>query len=220
MEQNRNDIIDNYLLNTMPDNERKEFEQQLSHDSELGKEVAVQKEIIYAVQERAARENTTTIRNRVRTKRMLIRTFSITPIAVAASIIAAIMIIDLNKINSLNNNQQFIAYLDYSCDEIRNSYDTMRGCTEVADAILSATEAIKNQEYKNADFIIEKALLEQQTDFDPNSKQQVEERDDMIYLQAISAIKQNKPRRAKKLLRQLIDTRYDEQAKYMLEQLE
>ncbi len=216
--------IDNYLLGKMPDAERQAFEQEMEADAALKREVALQREIISALCEQASieqqvRQDAEAVRQRVgqhekhisKTHRLTISIIS--SIAVAACLTVAFIIPQLNRL-------QDIPTPDYSSIHDMYSQSTIRGGDNIFSTISEATALMDNSRYGEA-YNILSAATEQMGNVTRDNKQQYEIKEDLLYLQAVCAIKRHQLFRSKRLLRQVADMKgnHQQEAEQLLRQI-
>lgn len=206
--------IDNYLLGKMSDTERAAFEQQLAADAALRQKTALQREIINAIREQAAieqkvRQQVKEIDLRIKRQRK-IRRWAIgilSPVAVAACLMAAVLIPQLHRLQNMPSPE-------YA--SIAGAYSNLRGFSDIPEI----TDLMDKGMYVEADEMIT-ASIESLGDVTPDDSQQYETKEDLLYLQAVCAINQHRLLRSKRLLRQVADMKglHRQEAEQLLKQI-
>lgn len=196
--------IDKYLAGQMTEDEKLQFERLLSaDDSSLRDEMELQKEIILAIRRRSLKEMLQDEEDSIQKekeghhKRVVRWTLrSVASIAVAACFIGMIVIgPQMSRLSGLGESTIYAE----TAIEMMNAYSQLKGCEESAEIILQANEYMQKGDYKQADAILEKVLLDKK-DITPENRQAWSEKEDILYLQALCAIKQHQLYRSRRLL--------------------
>lgn len=199
--------IDKYLSGQMTEEEKLQYERLLSaDDSSLRDEMELQKEIILAIRRRSLKEmlqrEEETIQkekneHHKRIARWTLR--SVASFAVAACFVGVIVIgPQMSRLSGLGDSSIYAE----TAIEITNAYSQLKGCEESAAVILQANEYMRQGEYKQADAILEIALSDKK-DISSEYQQAWSEKEDMLYLQALCAIKQHQLYRSRRLLNEV-----------------
>lgn len=224
----RTELIDRYLLGEATAGEKMQVERLLS-DPELSledrdkfrKDMELQKEIILAIQKQGLKEmlqqadekNEKEEEHHRKVRIWSIR--SVASLAIAACFVGIIIIgPQMSRISDLTKQDAFYAeaYAD-----INNAYAMVcRGESEAADAILEANALMQADEYKQADAILSETLANMQDV--SKGTQTWEEKEDMLYLQALCAIKQHQLYRSRHLLNEVVkmNTTHKDKAQQLL----
>ena len=215
--------IDAYLAGTLAKEDRQLFEQQLQTDKELQMQVALHREIVNAIRERRMRELTKQFEQQSlqSSRRQLIVKWTIrtlSPIAIAACLFG--FIIHLPQVNNIERINANTALFAEATHDMQRAYSDMRGCEEVAQALINATELMQQGEYKQADRLLTNEL-KKHGDVSPDELQAWSEREDMLYLQALCAIQQKQVYRSRTLLTKVINMHgmHEVQATELLNQI-
>ena len=212
----RNNEIDAYLLGTMSAERRAEFEVQLRSDGELRRDVALQREIIRAIREREVRNMMSGFDRRKKVMTALRRAVAgLLATAVAACVIGvAVVMPQMRRLETLSQSPWL--YVQTS-KEIRAAYSTLKGCDEAASYILRADSLILSGQYAEADASLDEALVEM-GNVNASQPQAWAAKEDMLYMQAVCAIRQHKLLRVKRLLGEVIDMKgtHESEAKKLL----
>jgi tetratricopeptide (TPR) repeat protein len=196
--------IDKYLAGQMTEDEKLQFERLLSaDDSSLRDEMELQKEIILAIRRRSLKEMLQGEEESIQKekedhhKRIVRWTLrSVVSIAVAACFIGVIVIgPQMSRLSGLGESTIYAE----TAIEMMNAYSQLKGCEESAEVILQANEYMQKGDYKQADAILTKALSDMK-DITPENRQAWSEKEDILYLQALCAIKQHQLYRTRRLL--------------------
>lgn len=196
--------IDKYLAGQMTEDEKLQFERLLSaDDSSLRDEMELQKEIILAIRRRSLKEMLQGEEKSIQKekedhhKRVVRWTLrSIASIAVAACFVGVIVFgPQMSRLSGLGESTIY----DETAIEMMNAYSQLKGCEESAEVILQANEYMQKGDYKQADAILTKALSDMK-DITPENRQAWAEKEDILYLQALCAIKQHQLYRSRRLL--------------------
>ena len=196
--------IDKYLAGQMTEDEKLQFERLLSaDDSSLRDEMELQKEIILAIRRRSLKEilqgeeESIQKEKKDHHKRVVRWTLrSVASIAVAACFVGVIVIgPQMSRLSGLGESTIYAE----TAIEMMNAYSQLKGCEESAEVILQANEYMQKGDYKQADAILTKALSDMK-DITPENRQAWSEKEDILYLQALCAIKQHQLYRSRRLL--------------------
>lgn len=196
--------IDKYLAGQMTEDEKLQFERLLSaDDSSLRDEMELQKEIILAIRRRSLKEMLQDEEDSIQKekddhhKRVVRWTLrSVASIAVAACFVGVIVIgPQMSRLSGLGDSPIYAE----TAIEMTNVYSQLKGCEESAEVILQANEYMQKGDYKQADAILTKALSDMK-DITPENRQAWSEKEDILYLQALCAIKQHQLYRSRRLL--------------------
>lgn len=196
--------IDKYLAGQMTENEKLQFERLLSaDDSSLRDEMELQKEIILAIRRRSLKEMLQDEEESIQKekedhhKRVVRWTLrSVASIAVAACFVGVIVIgPQMSRLSGLGESTIYAE----TAIEMMNAYSQLKGCEESAEVILQANEYMQKGDYEQADAILTKALSDMK-DITSENRQAWSEKEDILYLQALCAIKQHQLYRSRRLL--------------------
>jgi len=196
--------IDKYLAGQMTEDEKLQFERLLSaDDSSLRDEMELQKEIILAIRRRSLKEMLQGEEESIQKekkdhhKRVVRWTLrSVASIAVAACFVGVIVIgLQMSRLSGLGESTIYAE----TAIEMMNAYSQLKGCEESAEVILQANEYLQKGDYEQADAILTKALSDMK-DITPENRQAWSEKEDILYLQALCAIKQHQLYRSRRLL--------------------
>lgn len=196
--------IDKYLAGQMTEDEKLQFERLLSaDDSSLRDEMELQKEIILAIRRRSLKEMLQGEEESIQKekedhhKRVVRWTLrSVASIAVAACFVGVIVIgPQMSRLSGLGESTIYAE----TAIEMMNAYSQLKGCEESAEVILQANEYMQKGDYKQADAILTKALSDMK-DITLENRQAWSEKEDILYLQALCAIKQHQLYRSRRLL--------------------
>jgi tetratricopeptide (TPR) repeat protein len=196
--------IDKYLAGQMTEDEKLQFERLLSADDfSLRDEMELQKEIILAIRRRSLKEMLQGEEESIQKekedhhKRVVRWTLrSVASIAVAACFVGVIVIgPQMSRLSGLGESTIYAE----TAIEMMNAYSQLKGCEESAEVILQANEYMQKGDYKQADAILTKALSDMK-DITPENRQAWSEKEDILYLQALCAIKQHQLYRTRRLL--------------------
>lgn len=196
--------IDKYLAGQMTEDEKLQFERLLSaDDSSLRDEMELQKEIILAIRRRSLKEMLQGEEESIQKekkdhhKRVVRWTLrSVASIAVAACFVGVIVIgPQMSRLSGLGESTIYAE----TAIEMMNAYSQLKGCEESAEVILQANEYMQKGDYKQADAILTKALSDMK-DITSENRQAWSEKEDILYLQALCAIKQHQLYRSRRLL--------------------
>lgn len=234
----RTDKIDAYLAGTMSDAEKKEFEglllgseTSLEDRTKLQDEMELQKEIIFAIRRRGFREMVKKDIAEIKQEKEEAdkKAAKITPLyrrvlrmsaslAIAACFIGVIIIApQVNRLSNIGDNANLYASANI---EMNEAYSGLKGCNDATNAILEANELMQSGDYKQADKILAHALG-QMKPVTSDEQQAWTEKEDMLYLRALCAIKQHKLYRSRMLLNEVINmnSTHKDQAQQLLDQI-
>ncbi len=220
----RTKLIDRYLSHEMTEEEKMSFERLLSEgDSSsidvqnLQKEMKLQQEIESAIQERGLREMLQKEEAKIKQEKdeadQKATAAKITPLykhilrasaslAIAACFIGVIIISpQVNRLSNIGDNANLYASANI---EMSEAYSGLKGCNDATNAILEANELMQSGDYKQADMILAHAL-EQMGPITSDEQQAWTEKEDMLYLRALCAIKQHKLYLSRILLNEVIN---------------
>lgn len=234
----RTDKIDAYLAGTMSDAEKKEFEglllgseTSLEDRTKLQDEMELQKEIIFAIRRRGFREmvkkDITDIKQEkeeadkkaakiIPLYRRVLRMSA--SLVIAACFIGVIIIApQVNRLSNIGDNANLYASVNI---EMNEAYSGLKGCNDATNAILEASELMQSGDYKQADKILAHAL-EQMEPITSDEQQAWTEKEDMLYMRALCAIKQHKLYRSRMLLNEVVNmnSTHKDQAQQLLNQI-
>lgn len=234
----RTDKIDAYLAGTMSDAEKKEFEglllgseTSLEDRTKLQDEMELQKEIIFAIRRRGFREMVKKDIAEIKQEkeeadkaaakiiplyRRVLRVSA--SLAIAACFIGVIIIApQVNHLSNIGDNANLYASANI---EMNEAYSGLKGCNDATNAILEANELMQSGDYKQADKILAHALG-QMKPVTSDEQQAWTEKEDMLYLRALCAIKQHKLYRSRMLLNEVINmnSTHKDQAQQLLNQI-
>ena len=238
----RTDKIDAYLAGTMSDAEKKEFERllldpetSLEDRTKLQDEMELQKEIIHAIRRRGFREmvakelkkieeeeaengNTDEAAPAAKTP-LYLRIIRVGASSAIAACFVGLLITtpQINRLSSISNDTELFASVT---TEMNEAYSGLKGCNDATNAILEANELMQSGDYKQANKILAHAL-EQMEPITSEEQQAWTEKEDMLYLRALCAIKQHKLYRSRMLLNEVINmnSTHKEQAQQLLNQI-
>ena len=234
----RTDKIDAYLAGTMSDAEKKEFEglllgseTSLEDRTKLQDEMELQKEIIFAIRRRGFREMVKKDIAEIKQEKEEADNAAakITPLyrrvlrvsaslAIAACFIGVIIIApQVNRLSNIGDNANLYASANI---EMNEAYSGLKGCNDATNAILEASELMQSGDYKQADKILAHALG-QMKPVTSDEQQAWTEKEDMLYLRALCAIKQHKLYRSRMFLNEVVNmnSTHKEQAQQLLNQI-
>lgn len=234
----RTDKIDAYLAGTMSEAEKKEFEglllgseTSLEDRTKLQDEMELQKEIIFAIRRRGFREMVKKDIAEIKQEkeeadkaaakiiplyRRVLRVSA--SLAIAACFIGVIIIApQVNHLSNIGDNANLYASANI---EMNEAYSGLKGCNDATNAILEANELMQSGDYKQADKILAHALG-QMKPVTSDEQQAWTEKEDMLYLRALCAIKQHKLYRSRMLLNEVINmnSTHKDQAQQLLNQI-
>ena len=122
-------------------------------------------------------------------------------IAIAACMAGPIVIApQVSRMVAISNNSEFYSAATI---EMTEAYSQLKGCDEPSDAIIEATALMQSGDYRQADALLADALqsLPKVTKADG---QAWSEKEDLLYLRALCAIKQHKLYRSRRLLNEVV----------------
>lgn len=228
-----------YLTGEMSEAEKKEFERllldpnlSLEDRTKLQDEMELQKEIILAIRHRGLKEMLRREEAKIKQEQDeadKAAAVKITPLyrrvlrmsaslAIAACFIGVIIIApQLNRLSNIGDNANLYASVNI---EINEAYSGLKGCNDATNAILEANELMQSGDYKQADKILAHAL-EQMEPITSDEQQAWTEKEDMLYLRALCAIKQHKLYGSRMLLNEVINmnSTHKKQAQQLLDQI-
>lgn len=239
----RTDKIDAYLAGTMSDAEKKEFEglllgseTSLEDRTKLQDEMELQKEIIFAIRRRGFREMVKKDIAEIKQEkeeaekgdahkaaakiiplyRRILRAGASSALA-ACFVCLLIIAPQVNRLATISNDAELFAATNI---EMNEAYSGLKGCNDATNAILEANELMQSGNYKQADKILAQAL-EQMDPITSEEQQEWTEKEDMLYLRALCAIKQHKLYRSRMLLNEVINmnSTHKDQAQQLLNQI-
>lgn len=221
------DIIDQYLFDELPENEKKQFERLLSASSEslgdktLREEMDLQKDIIMAIQTRGLKEclqrkEKELREKRIRTKRIWrISTWSTASCLVAAMLVLTIILAPMARIMK-EESMQYVTSMQIS---------TTRGMLEENDLqnkLLFVYSYINQNQFDEANELAQQLIKEIQISQQSiTSKETQDILDQAQWLHAICEMHKGRVLKAKKLLKQIAnsDSYYSERAQEILDKL-
>ena len=230
--------IDAYLTGEMSEVEKKEFERllldpnlSLEDRTKLQDEMELQKEIILAIRRRGLKEMLRKEEAKIKQEKEEAdkKAAKITPLyrrvlrvsaslAIAACFIGIIIIApQVNRLSNIGDNANLYASANI---EMNEAYSGLKGCNDATNAILEANELMQSGDYEQADIILAHAL-EQMEPITSDEQQAWTEKEDMLYLRALCAIKQHKLYRSRMLLNEVVNmnSTHKEQAQQLLDQI-
>jgi hypothetical protein len=151
-----------------------------------------------------------------RIRRITIRT--LTPLAIAACFIGFFIIgPQTRNLINIGNDTEFYASELENMDE---AYIDIKGDSEVRDIILQAAELMNNGQYEQADKLLSSAITKIK-DIRGTDEQAWSEKEDMLYLRALCAIKLHKLYRSRRLLNEVVNmgSTHKEDAKRLLDKI-
>lgn len=228
-----------YLTGEMSEAEKKEFERllldpnlSLEDRTKLQDEMELQKEIILAIRRRGLKEMLHREEAKIKQEqdeadkvavvtipllyRRIVRAGA--SIAIAACFVALLIISpQVNRLTTISNDAELFAAANV---EMNDAYSGIKGCDEASEAILRANELMAAGEYKQADKELAQAL-ELMADVTAEAEQAWTEKEDMIYLRALCAIKQHKLYRSRRLLNEVVNmnSTHKDEAQQLLNQI-
>ena len=220
-------LIDRYLSGEASPEEKLQVERllsapELSLDSKdtFRQDMELQEDIIIAIQERGLREMLQREEERLRAESnddqppihttarpaaasrgplWLIR--SAATIVIAACMAGPIVIApQVSRMVAISNNSEFYSAATF---EMTDAYSQLKGCDEPSDAIIDATALMQSGDYKQADALLADALraMPEVTNADG---QAWSEKEDLLYLRALCAIKLHRLYRSRRLLSEVV----------------
>lgn len=191
--------IDNYVMGKMTADERLSFEQEMTADVALQKEVALHREIVQAIRMKAAKEHLQKVERQIRAEGRRRKVFKrlARVIALAACLVVGVFV-DYNYRES---------YKGYGFSDNIELLAARDGGT-----ISQVVGEINDEEYKAALATIEEAIAQDIS---------VSERDELEWYKAVTYMRMGKWVKARKLLKQIAasDSAYSEDAQKALEEL-
>ena len=227
-----------YLTGEMSEAEKKEFERllldpnlSLEDRTKLQDEMELQKEIILAIRRRGLKEMLRKEEAKIKQEKEEAdkKAAKITPLyrrvlrmsaslAIAACFIGVIIIApQVNRLSNIGDNVSLYASVNI---EMNEAYSGLKGCNDATNAILEASELMQSGDYKQADKILAHALG-QMKPVTSDEQQAWTEKEDMLYLRALCAIKQHKLYLSRMLLNEVINmnSTHKDQAQQLLNQI-
>ena len=237
----RTEKIDAYLAGTMSDAEKKDFERllldpetSLEDRTNLQDDMELQKEIIHAIRRRGFREMVAKELKKIETEEaekgdahkaaakiipMYLRVLRVSAsLAIAACFIGVIIIApQVNRLSNIGDNANLYASANI---EMNEAYSGLKGCNDATNAILEANELMQSGDYEQADKMLAHALGQMEP-ITSDEQQAWTEKEDMLYLRALCAIKQHKLYRSRMLLNEVINmnSTHKDQAQQLLNQI-
>lgn len=228
-----------YLTGEMSEAEKNEFERllldpnlSLEDRTKLQDEMELQKEIILAIRRRGLKEMLRREETKIKQEQdeadkaaavRIIPLYRHLVRAGVSSVIAAcfagLLIIgpQASRLATISNDAELFAAANV---EMNEAYSGIKGCDEASEAILRANELMAAGEFKQADKELAQAL-ELMADVTVGEAQAWTEKEDMIYLRALCAIKQHKLYRSRRLLNEVVNmnTTHKDEAQQLLNQI-
>ena len=227
--------IDAYLTGEMSEVEKNEFERllldpnlSLEDRTKLQDEMELQKEIILAIRRCGLKEMLRKEEAKIKQEKEEAdkKAAKIIPLyrrvlrvsasfAIAACFIGVIIIApQVNRLSNIGDNANLYASANI---EMNEAYSGLKGCNDATNAILEANELMQSGDYEQADMILVRAL-EQTEPITSDEQQAWTEKEDMLYLRALCAIKQHKLYRSRHLLNEVVNmnTTHKDEAQQLL----
>ena len=227
-----------YLTGEMSEAEKKEFERllldpnlSLEDRTKLQDEMELQKEIILAIRHRGLKEMLRREEAKIKQEEAeadkaavrIIHRYRRIVRAGVSSVIAAcfvgLLVIapQANRLATISNDAELFAAANV---EMNEAYSGIKGCDEASEAILRANKLMAAGEFKQADKELAQAL-ESMADVTADAAQVWTEKEDMIYLRALCAIKQHKLYRSRRLLNEVVimNSTHKDEAQQLLNQI-
>ena len=227
-----------YLTGEMSEAEKKEFERllldpnlSLEDRTKLQDEMELQKEIILAIRHRGLKEMLRREEAKIKQEQdeadkvavRIIHRYRHLVRAGVSSVIAAcfvgLLVIapQVNRLATISNDAELFAAANV---EMNEAYSGIKGCDEASEAILRANELMAAGEFKQADKELAQ-VLELMADVTAEAEQAWTEKEDMIYLRALCAIKQHKLYRSRRLLNEVVNmnSTHKDEAQQLLNQI-
>ena len=235
----RIEMINAYLTGEMSDAEKKAFERllldpnlSLEDRTKLQDEMELQKEIILAIRRRGLKEMLRREEAKIKQEQEgadKVAAVKIMPLyrrimrAGASSAIAAcfvgVLIIgpQAGRLATISNNTELFASANI---EMNDAYSGIKGCDDASGAILRANELMAAGAYEQADKELAQAL-EPMVDVTSEEEQAWTEKEDMLYMRALCAIKQHKLYRSRRLLNEVVNmnSTHKDEAQQLLNQI-
>lgn len=223
----KQDIIDNYILGKMSDEERLAFEQEMSQNKNLQEEVTLQRDIVRAIRLRAAKEHLQAVEREIQAKERRRQVF-IVKLSNVARLVAACLIIGVIAGSSYYYVDTANTYRDCGLNiqsEILAERGGARGEEKYSDKAITAME---NGDYKLALDIIEEGEYIKFAFDDPNPALQEQallefkiEQEDLQWFKAVAYMRMGKWIKAKRLLKEIAasDSYYKTKAQEVLKEL-
>ena len=223
----KQDIIDNYILGKMSDEERLAFEQEMSQDKNLQEEVTLQRDIVRAIRLKAAKEHLQAVERKIQAKERRRQVFIVTLSNIARAV-AACLIIAVIAGSSYYYVDTVNTYRDCGLNiqsEILAERGGARGEERYSDRAIAAME---NGDYELALDIIEEGESIKFAFDDPNSTLREQallefkfEQEDLQWFKAVTYMRMGKWIKAKRLLKEIAtsDSYYKTKAQEVLKGL-
>ena len=196
--------IDNYVVGKMTADERLSFEQEMTADVALQKEVALHREIVQAIRMKAAKVHLQKVERQIRTeeRRRKVFTIRIVTAAIAACLAVGIFV----DIDNRGNYKDYAAGITIA--QAAQAAPTRGERDVVNDVVIK----IKDKNYTEALATIEEAMVQDIS---------VSERDELEWYKAVTYMRMGKWVKACKLLKQIAasDSAYSEDAQKALDEL-
>lgn len=191
--------IDNYVMGKMTADERLSFEQEMTADVALQKEVALHREIVQAIRMKAAKEHLQKVERQIRAEENRRKVFKrlVPVIALAACLVVGV-------------------FVDYNYRENYKGYGFSDNIELLAardgGTISQVVGEINDERYKVALATIEEAMAQDIS---------VSERDELEWYKAVTYMRMGKWIKARKLLKQIAtsDSAYSDDAQKALKEL-
>lgn len=217
----RTKLIDRYLSGEMTEEEKMSFERLLSEgdsssmdEQNLQKEMELQKEIEYAIQERGLREmlqkEEARIRLRQRIKRITIWSLSSGSVITAIAAVMLLLLVVAPVAHMMQDmSSQYVAQVEIG---------QLRGDNANAEALSNAISLMQANEWEQASQIVNDVFAQTANSQDEET---IEMHDNAEWLKAICLMHDGKVRKAKRLLRKIANSEsyYSGMASEMLEKL-
>jgi hypothetical protein len=216
----KQDIIDNYILGKMSDEERLAFEQEMSQDKSLQEEVALQRDIVRAIRLKAAKEHLQAVEREIQAKERRRKVFAIrlSSVAIAACLALGIFF----YVDTANS------YISYGLN-IQHEIIVTKGASRGGESYSEqAFDAINKKDFDKALAIIEEGEKLKFTFSDPNPALQEQalleykmEQGDLQWYKAVAYMSKGRWIKAKRSLKEIAtsDSYYKAEAKKALEEL-
>lgn len=227
-----------YLTGEMSEAEKNEFERllldpnlSLEDRTKLQDEMELQKEIILAIRRRGLKEMLRREEAKIKqeeaegdkvTVRIVHRYRHLVRAGVSSAIaacFAGLLIIgpQASRLATISDDAELFAIANV---EMNEAYSGIKGCDDASEAIMRANELMAAGEYKQADKELAQAL-EPMADVTAEAEQAWTEKEDMIYLRALCAIKQHKLYRSRRLLNEVVNmnSTHKDEAQQLLNQI-
>lgn len=211
--------IDRYLAGVMPEEERNQFEEKIRNDQHLRRKVDIQREAIKAIRRKAMREKVNRFERQLRFRRIRITIYrTLSPMAIAACFVGFFIIgPQTRNLMNIGNNTEFYAS---AVADMNEAYIDIKGDSKARDIILQATELLNKEQYEQADKLLSSEIAKFK-DVDRTDEQAWSEKEDMLYLRSLCAIKQHKLYRSRRLLNEVVNmgSTHKEDAQRLLDKI-